>query len=341
MLNILYYGGGWPTNIGNAFIDLGAIAILKMAAPDSRIFFASEMPRWFLGHSSPKQTFVKSINFRSWQITLSSKMMLFDSLELMDQALDVASVTKCDLIVFSGMAMCEEFVRVNGPSILTLSRQQCPVLLLGTGASIYSDEERKVYGEFLRQINPVAFISRDDRSYEMFAEYVSCAHKGIDCAFFLPEAYSPPTLMLPPYVVMTFDSMWEPDLDLRGRLLVRAHHACWGPVKRDFIHPGITLISDIPHDYLAIYANADEVHSDRVHACIAALAYGKRARLYHPTARGSLFDAVGAHDVRETLTQLDTDILAELKQTQVDQVKKVIAMQVQSRNGTSTDAYSE
>lgn len=328
MLNIVYYGGGWPTNIGNAFIDLGAIATLKMAAPNSRIFFASEMPRWFLGHPAPKQPFVKSVNLGSWQVTLSSKAMLSYSPELMDQALDVASVTKCDLIVFSGMAMCEEFIRVNGPSILRLARQQCPVLLLGTGASIYSSEERTVYGEFLRQINHVSFISRDDRSYDMFAEYVSFAYKGIDCAFFLPDAYSPPALILPPYVVMTFDSMREPDLELRDRLLVRAHHTCWGPVKREFIHTGMTLVSDIPHDYLAIYANADEVHSDRVHACIAALAYGKRAQLYHPTARGSLFDVVGAYDVRETLTQLDMNILAELKQVQVEQVKKVIAMQV-------------
>ena len=42
-MNILYYGAGWPTNIGNAFIDLGAMACLKEAFPEANIAFASEI----------------------------------------------------------------------------------------------------------------------------------------------------------------------------------------------------------------------------------------------------------------------------------------------------------
>lgn len=185
-----------------------------------------------------------------------------------------------------------------------------------------------MFGDFVRQLNPIGFVSRDDASYEMFSGLVVQAYKGIDCAFFLPEAYSPLPLILSPYVVATFDSVPEPRLDLNGRRLIRAHHDCWGPPRRTYLRTGNTLISDIPYDYLALYANAEEVHSDRVHACVAGLAYGRRVRFYHPTPRASLFDPVKAVGIKERLVQLDMELLSMKKRAQVGVVKEVITMHV-------------
>ncbi len=98
----------------------------------------------------------------------------------MDNALDVASVTRCDLVIFAGMAMCEEFIKVNGPSVLALSRRGVPVFLLGTGALTYSEQEKSMFGDFLSQLNPIGFVSRDDESYEMFADFVDHAYRGSD-----------------------------------------------------------------------------------------------------------------------------------------------------------------
>jgi hypothetical protein len=305
---ILYYGAGWPTNIGNAFIDLGAMALLHAAVPEAAVAFASEMPRWFFGHADRRETrFGRRGGGRA-----------------MDNALDVASITECDLVVFAGMALCEEFIRVNGPTIHRLSGRGVPVLLLGVGADTYSNQEQRVFGEFLDQIRPIGFVSRDDPSYERFAGFAARARRGIDCAFFLPEAYRPFPLATPRFVVAAFDLMPEPALDLQGRSLFRAHHDCWGPVRKAYLaHPN-TLISDIPHDYLAVYANADEVHSDRVHACVAALAYGRKARLYHDTRRGALFEAVGAPAIRKELTELDRDTLGKKKAEQVEFVRELL-----------------
>lgn len=334
-IRILYYGAGWPTNIGNAFIDLGAMAILRAAAPDAQIFFASEMPRWFFAHGAAKKSLIARVIARVGFLPKKFRKSPFwhflrqvstqPSMNIMDNAIDIASITQCDLVVFSGMAMCEEFIQVNGPSVLALVKRGVPVLLLGTGAQTYSERERQLFGNFLLQVNPVGFVSRDDQSYEMFADFVPRAQKGIDCAFFLPEAYTPPSLLLPPYIVAVFDSVPEPALALNGRLLIRAHHDCWGPPRRDYINSRYTLISDIPYDYLALYANAEEVHSDRVHACVAALAYGRKARLYHPTPRASLFDAVGAQKIRQELVEIDMQLLAQKKKAQIEFVKDVIS----------------
>ena len=102
---------------------------------------------------------------------------------------------------------------------------------------------------------------------------------------------------------------------------------CWPVLREEFARKTCTLVSDIPHDYLALYANAEEVHSDRVHACVAALAYGRKARLYHPTLRGSLFEAAGAARIREELVQLDLQALAQKKKAQIEFVRRVVQTQ--------------
>jgi hypothetical protein len=310
---ILYYGAGWPTNIGNAFIDLGAMALLHAAAPNAQISFASEMPRWLFGpgrRTHAPRTLMSRLQER-WSPRMSN-------------ALDLAACSDCDVLAFAGMAMCEEFVKVNGPTILQARRQGVSVLLMGTGGFKYTKEESRIYWDFLQAVQPTAFISRDDRALEDYSGCSGLAHRGIDCAFFVADAFSPLRLKLDPYVVLNFDDGPEPPVDAAGRLVLRSHHACWNLTDASFERQR-TLISDVPHDYLTLYAGAEEVHSDRVHACVAALSYGRAARLYHPTPRGSLFEAAGAAGIRERLTRLNPAEIASKKQAQVEFVRGVLA----------------
>jgi len=177
----------------------------------------------------------------------------------------------------------------------------------------------------LRRLKPLAFVSRDDVTYAAYQHAVRNSHPGIDCAFFLPDAYKPFRLALPDYVVAAFDACPEPRLDAKGRLLVRAHHQIYEAAPRAWVDTDNTLISDIPQDYLTLYANAQEVHSDRVHACVASLAYGGAARLYNSTPRGSLLDCAGAYGIREDLAKLDMGMLAQKKNAQVAYVREVVS----------------
>ena len=305
---ILYYGAGWPTNIGNAFIDLGAMAALKRAFPQAKIGFASEMPRWFFGYRNRAQGGITSRH----------------DFPGMDRAMDIGALVECDLVVFSGMAMCEEFVAVNGPTLMEIRRRGIPVILMGTGGCVYDDGEKRIFGDFLRRLEPVGFISRDDVSFETYRSAVKRAYKGVDCGFFLREAFEPFSLSLPPYVVANFDTMEEPSLPTHGRLLIRSHHNCWAAPESHYCRSH-TLISDIPQDYLTLYANAEEVHTDRVHACVATLSYGRKARFYRATPRGSLFSVLGVEDMRNRPVCIDLDLLERKKQQQVEIVRELAA----------------
>jgi hypothetical protein len=312
-LRVLCYGGGWPTNIGNAFIDLGVMAIIRAALPEARIGFASEMPRFFMGQSEQKG------GWKRWFNRAGPGSM--------DRALDIASVTACDVLVLAGMMMDETGIREIGPSLVRIAERGVKILMLGSGAALYTEQEKEVFGEFLKKINPMGFISRDDRSYEMFAGSVGNSHRGIDCGFFVSDSYKPFTLDIPDYVAVTFDGGPEPEIKANGRQIVRAHHQCTGELPAGFLEKDRTLISDIPQDYLTLYANAQEIHSDRVHACVAGLTYGRSARLYHPTPRGSLFETVGGVGIRDRLIQLDLDKLREKKKKQIDLVRQIITDQ--------------
>jgi hypothetical protein len=314
---ILYYGGGWPTNIGNAFIDLGAMALLRAAVPGADVGFASELTPWlFLHGARPPRA-----SARRWTAPLRRDGAEAGAVE---NALDVASVTACDLVVFAGMAMCQEFIEVNGPSVQALARRGVPVLLLGTGGLTFDVTEIAAFRSFLRTVEPVAVIARDARSIEAYRDTAPVTHAGIDCGFFVPEAFAPFPLELPPYAVLNFDGREPVHPDTPGLLQVHAHHECFDRIPPGRLRKPRTLISDLPHDYLTLYAGAEEVHSDRVHACVATLAYGRRARFYGTTPRASLFEAVGAGAVTSTLMQADAAALAEAKRRQVERVRDVV-----------------
>jgi hypothetical protein len=300
--SILYYGAGWPTNIGNAFIDLGAQALIKQAVPEAQVFFASEMPRWLLGYKMPKYT---------------------------NNAFDIAAYAKCDFLIFSGMAMCEEFVKVNGPSVLEAKKRGVKVILLGTGGELYDQKEYKIYSEFLKELEPLAFISRDKESFESYKNIVENSIEGIDCGFFLPLAYQPPELDIPSYTVINFDSMPIPKdnelSDICSRQeTIYTHHECWGPIPEKLRLKPKTLISDIPEDYLTLYANADKIYTDRVHSCVAALSYGKKAKLFHHTLRGGLLNVVGANQIRDELISISIEDLNKRRELQINILSKII-----------------
>lgn len=322
-LTILYYCSGWPINIGNAFLDLGALAILRAALPDANIVLASEMPRWIFFNSWKEEKRSRGF-FHSGSNEATNKQ------EVMERALDIGAVMKCDLAVFSGMAMCEEFMTINGPPVLALAERGIPSLLLGAGADHYTKKEEELFGQFLTQLKPMAFISRDEPSFEMFARFVPNSVRGIDCGWFLSNAYTPPPLMLPPYIVSTFDSKPEPDIDAKGRLIVRSHHECWGPSPAHYLRDKNTLISDVPYDYLNLYAFAEEVYSDRVHACVAGLSYGRPVRLYSDSPRSALFDVLGVGHVRDKLTRIDGEMLAEKKRAHIELVRRVVSSALSS-----------
>ncbi len=313
-MRIVYYDSGWPINIGNAFIDMGAQYQIRQAAPDSKLFIASEMPKWLC-----------------WINNMDMK-----------QAVDVAELIETDFLVVAGMTLCDEFIEVQGPVLRRMAKRGVKIIFLGASLYLYTQQEIDHFKKFLDEVKPHGFMSRDRESFKHFRD-VAPSYDGVDCAFFVREAFQPAKLTIKDFVIYNFDAMDEPEIEAHGKKILRTQHACFEvmpnsfdrnrktyffkknwpfiqrndeAVKKFYSRPDM-MISDVPEDYLHLFANTSATYSDRVHACIPTLSFGNQARLYTTSSRALLFDRAGVGDVKTRLVKLDQAKMDGEKKSQI------------------------
>lgn len=319
-LKIGLYIGSWPQNIGNAFFDLGARAILQQAVPEATFYPMGGAVHWMFNASS---------KYQRGRISNRLDDVLKRKHPPTGNSIEIGQFAEVDLIVFAGMSMCREFVENNGKTFIDASKRGVAILGLGAGGAIYDDDEALVFSDFLNNLSKSAIITRDDDTNDLFSGRIENMWSGIDCAFFLPDFYSPPRLAIDKYDVENFDyEKTHPVINHAGRRVIYTHHDLWGPLSKKYIEKPNTLVSDVPEDYLTLYSQVTETYADRVHACVASLAYGNRARLYSSTPRKALFSKVGAKNITAEVSSLDMSLLKTLKDKQITKTREMIEMLV-------------
>lgn len=354
---IAVVGGGWSTNVGNGFFNLGTLEVLKQVFPEDRIvLLCDQESNWdFRNRQTPK-----------------------NSLRFLDHIAP-------DYIVLHGCIFNSYLPQMWSETFRRLTAKGTRILFLSTGLMHYSDEEIAKCREFLQDNPPFLFVSRDAVTYGKFNDLAEFAYDGIDTGFFVPEAFPPIKLDLPPYVACTFDKLPEPTLRLGQKgasEIVSDNNDAFGLMQRtDFEFAGqpwilefplaryklsnllgkfypyveAVLLSgrkyssevgsfkivrmdhqsnpwfvkkmyrapnsfawDLPEPYLAIYANAALTLSDRVHACVASLAYGKPAMLFSRSPRSLILDRVGVTEIRNRAVKISQSRLYREKEQMVD-----------------------
>lgn len=330
-MRVVFYGSCWPTNIGNAFVNLGALAALRAALGE----------RAELVHVGGMSSYLSRLAGRS------------------EHDFHLADWIEADYVVMAGMTQSLQHLRGAESNLRRFLARGARLVIAGGGAERYDEAEVARVRELMRELPIHAFASRDRWSFERFGDLAAHAFDGIDSAFFVGEAVTPVRFVDRPCIALCFDSMPEPELlhapgpslpagpqsDPRGRPglrtrlrrwlrgrpgpgyrppaidtgglpVVRARHATQPAPIGAFERPS-TLISDLPSDYLALYASAQVTHSDRIHACIAALALGRRAQLYGAAVpRLGMFERVGAGDVLKRPVALDPERMKREREAQ-------------------------
>jgi len=315
-LKIGMYAGSWPQNIGNAFFDFGAEAIIRESFPNAEIFRMGGAVHWMFNNS-------RRTRFGFLGKVIRKVFPIHHPVN--GNSIEIGQFADVDLLVFPGMSMCEEFAVNNGPTFLEANKRGVAVLGLGAGGSLYTDREVEKFSEFFGQLHNAAIITRDDETFKLFEKSIKNIVKGIDCAFFLPDYFKIPKLNLPPFEVVTFDAT-NPPGELKSTKPNRffAHHDLWGPLPKKYTSTKRSLVSDVPEDYLTLYGNCDTTYSDRVHACIASLAYGNRAQLFSDTPRKALFAKFNLQEITAKPVSLDRELVSKLKREQVEKTRKIV-----------------
>ena len=85
------------------------------------------------------------------------------------------------------------------------------------------------------------------------------------------------------------------------------------------------LVSDTPYDYLTIYANADRVYTDLVHASCVALQYGKLVKFSPVDKREAVINALKKlQQVENGFLYLDETDLEEQKEGLVTRISDLL-----------------
>jgi len=297
-MSVLYYGSCWPTNIGNSFVNLGAIYSLRTALDDRGEVFH------FGGMSS----------------------YLFSTKAMPKNTLSVGNIIKPDYVVIAGMAMCEDNFRTQEVVLRQFVGNGAKIIIAGGGAAKYNDDEVKKVRKWMKKIPIYGFISRDDYSYEKYADLANYSYNGIDSALFISDYFLPPKLSLSDFIVLNFDRISEPRIKTNIKSIIRTHHSCWPTNFRpEYFRCQNTLISDLPSDYLTLYSHTKIIYSDRVHACLATLSYGNKAMFFGKNnPRFRLFDRIGTEGIIEKPVEVDIKKITVEKENQIKFLQSIL-----------------
>lgn len=325
-------------NIGNGFIDYGAEATIKAAMPkDANIVKMSQCANF--AASLGKSFMIKENLMVRWlweHIVQHMEKKVHDRAYSAISTLDVFSPAKIalmDYLVIPGCVLTEAFFTIYGKFLEEKKRQGCKFIFLGASGNYYTENEIKNVRGWLLKLKPYAIIFRDSVAHKHYAELTDNAYNGIDNVFFVNRIGVPKTeTSIGSYVVLNFDipkhGHFKKELAKKfsDKGIVYTDHKPYPYIKISSLAKKNVMCSDFPLDYLFLYRNTEETHSDRVHACIPTLSFGNKAQLYSDSPRIALFENVGIdiEEMKRHPIALDQDHLNFLQEKQIEYLSKLL-----------------
>ena len=325
-------------NIGNGFIDLGAEETIKAAMPGGAEIvklsqcanFAASLGfsfmikenivvRWLWEHVV--QHFEKQIHDRT-----------YNAISTLD-VFSPAKIAKLDYLMLPGCILTDAFFTIYGKFLEEKARQGCKFIFLGASGNYYTEKEVAIVKQWLAKLKPYAIMFRDSVAYGHYKDFSDNVYNGIDNVFFVNRLNLPKVeTTMDPYVALNFDipkhDVYKKELERKfgDRHIVYTDHKPYPYIKVSKLAKRNVMCSDYPLDYLFIYRNVAETHSDRVHACIPTLSFGNKAQLYSDSPRVALFENVGidVDEMKRHPVALDADKLKSLQEGQMEFLRKLL-----------------
>jgi hypothetical protein len=324
---VSHHGGGWITNIGNAFIDIGSRHVFSQALDGVHNHLSGSFGR-----------------FVSARMRRGVTDVMLGKLAGTENVFDSFSGADIDVFVRPGAILSRDWIELHGEAVELAKKKGADIIFHGVGLKkeAYQNGEEEFIKKWLKKINPLAFITRDEFTFENLSSGLKNTYNGIDAGFFVSDAYKPVEYE-EQVLALNFDKMDEPaPRDVLGRHdreyedgieVVRPHHTVWFPFSlseipkmyKQYYFRENVFFSDIPQEYIDIYSNSYITFSDRVHACVLTLAYGGEARLFFDTDRSLLFDRVGLSSISDELVSLSSEKIEKEKRKQIDFVESVLS----------------
>lgn len=289
-MRILYFNNCWFTNVGEAFIDIGGMELTRRMFPNAQIACISAMSDYYINRVKVTwQEWVRDVkrDFRNIKKQQESPML---SVGLMDNLLDA------DYVILPGMMATCEFLNAKERLMVdNLRSRGCKIIFLGMGGFDYEGEEVYEFSHYLEELKPELVVTRDIPTYKNYMDVANCI-SGIDCAFWVKDVFNPTGFHNQLYDVVTFNRIGEPPIFTTWENpIIRPFHMQFAYTQDQYKQN--ILISDTPYDYLTVYANANKVYTDLVHATIVSLMYGIPVKCWPTDKRSYAFKALDGLEI--------------------------------------------
>ena len=186
-MKVAYCTGFWCTNIGNGFFSLGVEYVLRKVFGAENVIVVSDY-----------QTYTNAIGKR-----------LYPDKKQLEYIADL----DVDMVVLAGPVLSRYFLLLWKDTLLKLQAKGVRYMLLSTGIMKLNNQETDEMRIFFKQCPPYLLMSRERKTFDMFADQCDNAYDGICFSFFTPEV-NPKVAITSrtPYLVMNFDKIGEPKL---------------------------------------------------------------------------------------------------------------------------------
>lgn len=348
---IALVGGQWAQNVGNAFFNLGGEFVLEQVFGPGKVAFIQDQPNYRTLHNKLKGNpanyvdFVRDLDIDylvlqgpvlnawmriSWQETFKAlrargvKVILLSCAFFKFRESEIAAVksfleefppalisTRDDRSYGIMKDWLPDVPKYNGiDSGFFLNRCVNPFQTLLKTPHIALNFDR--YPEpALSQLDPGAKFNSRQITLEGKTYFASVpkfldkyAHKGKIVAYFAD----------------LLDRRKLP-AHLDGLKIIRPEHRFFPHVTHKIYRQPNATAADDPWTYIHIYANARFTLADRVHACVATLAYGNPAMLFTPSPRAALFGRLGLGEIRNQLVTLNAEYLLDEQEKEIAWLK--------------------
>lgn len=335
--------GFWGQNIGNAFFNVGGKFFLERVFGKGQVDFILDQPgyRTFNDQTkgNPKNDFGLLRQLDVDFVVLQGPMLTVTFPKLWDETFSALTARGTKIILLSAAffkyteaekEVTREFLRKYPATVISTRDSYSYEALRGVTKFTYSGIDsgffvNDAYNPFNLVCAPCVALTFDrfpepnimlddhpqgyDVSFEYFGHRWYLSSPTIQSVFSKRGKWQA-------YIGAMLDRRYLP-VEVCGMCVVRPEHRFNPHVTwKIYRHPS-ALVSDEPYTYLTVYGNSALTLSDRVHACVATLAYGNPAMLFTPSPRARLFERVGLGQIKQRPVVLDPVVLVEEKKAQL------------------------
>jgi len=335
--NIAVLAGYWSTNIGNAFFQLGAQWLLQSLLPQANVFLIGDQPGyWNVKRGNPAHALDYAAHLKIDAIVVLGPFVRPEMEGITGELLrrHHARGTKI-IILAAGMmqyddatiGLARRLLSECPPWIFTTRDRQTYDALGDLAEHAYDgiDVATFVSDLFPRvptDLPPYVVLNFDQIPEPRFAQREGSTSPGVRSFEWEGKPWTAASPRLRTELSYRFRAFPFADsflpggrlpTELAGRTIIRTDHRYNPFLPRKTYKAPASYAGDIPHSYLSLYANSTCTFSNRVHACVATVSYGRPAMLFTRSPRAYLLSRLGLDTIKDRPTALDPAFLASEK----------------------------